>query len=253
MAETLLGKGYSVLVYDNHSQKASMVAGGLYNPVVLKRLNLSHSRRNWRDATSRAEREQWSYRDFLAVKYDSTNGSEMWAATHDGPGGDRDEALDIAVDADGLIGRAMSASYVPKSGEQLDQMAPILTVARKATTVSGMSGIKDATRSPFLKRVPVVTCCWLSTMIFSEATSSVATGSGPLRLPMKRSRWPSLLKSAAATPSQCPASATAVIIFFMLYGLLGLSGTMVFKPASIRSGSSPVSTTGGFSALFDGR
>lgn len=41
MAETLLGQGHSVLVYDNHSQKASMVAGGLYNPVVLKRLNLS--------------------------------------------------------------------------------------------------------------------------------------------------------------------------------------------------------------------
>ena len=41
MAETLLSQGYSVVVFDNQSQKASMVAGGLYNPVVLKRLNLS--------------------------------------------------------------------------------------------------------------------------------------------------------------------------------------------------------------------
>lgn len=41
MAETLLAEGRSVVVFDNHSQKASMVAGGLYNPVVLKRLNLS--------------------------------------------------------------------------------------------------------------------------------------------------------------------------------------------------------------------
>ncbi len=41
MAETLSGHGHSVMVFDNHSQKASMVAGGLYNPVVLKRLNLS--------------------------------------------------------------------------------------------------------------------------------------------------------------------------------------------------------------------
>ena len=41
MAETLLQYGRSVRVYDNQSQKASMVAGGLYNPVVLKRLNLS--------------------------------------------------------------------------------------------------------------------------------------------------------------------------------------------------------------------
>lgn len=41
MAETLMSHGHSVVVFDNHSQKASMVAGGLYNPVVLKRLNLS--------------------------------------------------------------------------------------------------------------------------------------------------------------------------------------------------------------------
>ncbi|MEJ2584025.1 MAG: FAD-dependent oxidoreductase [Robiginitalea sp.] len=41
MAETLIGQGHSVVVFDNQSQKASMVAGGLYNPVVLKRLNLA--------------------------------------------------------------------------------------------------------------------------------------------------------------------------------------------------------------------
>ena len=41
MAETLLGQGHTVVVFDNQSQKASRVAGGLYNPVVLKRLNLS--------------------------------------------------------------------------------------------------------------------------------------------------------------------------------------------------------------------
>ena len=41
MAETLQGQGHTVLIYDNLSQKASMVAGGLYNPVVLKRLTLA--------------------------------------------------------------------------------------------------------------------------------------------------------------------------------------------------------------------
>ena len=34
---------------------------------LLKRLNLAYTRRHWHDAVSRAEREQWSYRDFLAV------------------------------------------------------------------------------------------------------------------------------------------------------------------------------------------
>ena len=41
MAETLDRQGHSMVVFDDRSQKASMVAGGLYNPVVLKRLNLS--------------------------------------------------------------------------------------------------------------------------------------------------------------------------------------------------------------------
>ncbi|MGB5191130.1 FAD-dependent oxidoreductase, partial [Robiginitalea sp.] len=40
-AETLLGEGHQITVFDDGSQKASMVAGGLYNPVVLKRLNLT--------------------------------------------------------------------------------------------------------------------------------------------------------------------------------------------------------------------
>lgn len=40
MAETLLGEGQKVTVFDDASQKASMVAGGLYNPVVLKQFNL---------------------------------------------------------------------------------------------------------------------------------------------------------------------------------------------------------------------
>lgn len=41
MAETLIGEGQGVTVFDDGSQKASMVAGGLYNPVVLKRFNLA--------------------------------------------------------------------------------------------------------------------------------------------------------------------------------------------------------------------
>lgn len=35
--------------------------------VLLKRLNLAYTRRHWSDAVDRAEREQWSYRDFLAI------------------------------------------------------------------------------------------------------------------------------------------------------------------------------------------
>lgn len=34
---------------------------------LLKRLHLANVRRTWREAVVRAEREQWSYRDFLAV------------------------------------------------------------------------------------------------------------------------------------------------------------------------------------------
>ena len=34
---------------------------------LLKRLHLAFIRRNWRDVVERAEREQWSYRDFLAI------------------------------------------------------------------------------------------------------------------------------------------------------------------------------------------
>ena len=34
---------------------------------LLKRLHLAYTRRHWRDAVARAEREQWSYRDFIAV------------------------------------------------------------------------------------------------------------------------------------------------------------------------------------------
>ncbi|MBO6514845.1 MAG: hypothetical protein JJ974_12855, partial [Phycisphaerales bacterium] len=33
----------------------------------LKRLHLAFIRRNWRSVVERAEQEQWSYRDFLAV------------------------------------------------------------------------------------------------------------------------------------------------------------------------------------------
>lgn len=36
----------------------------------------------------------------------------------------------------------------PKSGEQEDQMAPMLVAASMATTVSIMLGMKPATRSP---------------------------------------------------------------------------------------------------------
>ncbi len=39
--ETLEGNGNSFMVISDHSQKASTVAGGLYNPVILKRFTLS--------------------------------------------------------------------------------------------------------------------------------------------------------------------------------------------------------------------
>ncbi|MDG1571908.1 FAD-dependent oxidoreductase [Robiginitalea sp. M366] len=41
MAETLQQAGASFHLFDDSSQRASHVAGGLYNPVVLKRMNLS--------------------------------------------------------------------------------------------------------------------------------------------------------------------------------------------------------------------
>jgi DNA replication protein DnaC len=35
--------------------------------VLLKRLHLANTRRAWRDLVQRAERDEWSYRDFLAL------------------------------------------------------------------------------------------------------------------------------------------------------------------------------------------
>ena len=34
---------------------------------LLKRLHLANARRAWRELVQRAEREEWSYRDFLAL------------------------------------------------------------------------------------------------------------------------------------------------------------------------------------------
>jgi DNA replication protein DnaC len=34
---------------------------------LLKRLHLANTRRAWRELTRRAEHEEWSYRDFLAL------------------------------------------------------------------------------------------------------------------------------------------------------------------------------------------
>jgi len=34
---------------------------------LLKRLHLANARRAWRELVLRAEREEWSYRDFLAL------------------------------------------------------------------------------------------------------------------------------------------------------------------------------------------
>ncbi|MBC2837767.1 FAD-binding oxidoreductase [Robiginitalea sp. SC105] len=41
MAETLQSRGHRICVFDDSSRQASLVAAGLYNPVVLKRLNLT--------------------------------------------------------------------------------------------------------------------------------------------------------------------------------------------------------------------
>jgi glycine oxidase len=38
-AECALQRGKSILVFDNHSQQSSTIAGGLYNPVILKRFS----------------------------------------------------------------------------------------------------------------------------------------------------------------------------------------------------------------------
>jgi glycine/D-amino acid oxidase-like deaminating enzyme len=38
-AETLLQNGKSFIVFDNHSQNSTQIAGGLYNPVILKRFS----------------------------------------------------------------------------------------------------------------------------------------------------------------------------------------------------------------------
>lgn len=44
-----------------------LIPDALALDALLKRLHLAYVRRNWRDCVTRAEREQWSYRDFLAI------------------------------------------------------------------------------------------------------------------------------------------------------------------------------------------
>tara|TARA_R100000935_G_C2811820_1_gene155343 strand:- start:265 stop:1326 length:1062 start_codon:yes stop_codon:yes gene_type:complete len=41
VAETLLNRENNILVFDDHSQSSSTVAGGIYNPVILKRFTLA--------------------------------------------------------------------------------------------------------------------------------------------------------------------------------------------------------------------
>lgn len=41
VAEELLNAGKKIKVYENHSQKSSVVAGGIFNPVILKRFTLA--------------------------------------------------------------------------------------------------------------------------------------------------------------------------------------------------------------------
>ena len=41
VAENLLSRGKKILVFDDNSQASSTVAGGIYNPVILKRFTLA--------------------------------------------------------------------------------------------------------------------------------------------------------------------------------------------------------------------
>jgi hypothetical protein len=53
---------------------------------LLKRLHLANARRAWRELVQRAEREEWSYRDFLACSSPKKSpsvrrrGSHAWCA-----------------------------------------------------------------------------------------------------------------------------------------------------------------------------
>lgn len=44
-----------------------MTAFDLNLDATLKRLSLANTRRTWRELVARAEKEQWSYHDFLAT------------------------------------------------------------------------------------------------------------------------------------------------------------------------------------------
>ena len=80
-------------------------------------------------------------------------------------------------------------------------------------------------------------------------------------LPTMPTGWPSTrLKPHTMLFAQCgkysknsPSSTTSRMTFFMSYGWFGDGGRMVRSSAHSRSGSSPVSTAGGSSRLFDGR
>lgn len=66
-AETLLQNGKSFKVFDNHSQNSTQIAGGLYNPVILKRFS-----EVW-NAKSQLELADQFYREIeqkLAIKLD---------------------------------------------------------------------------------------------------------------------------------------------------------------------------------------
>ncbi|MCF6130923.1 NAD(P)/FAD-dependent oxidoreductase [Flavobacterium wongokense] len=66
-AETLLQHGKSFIVFDNHSQNSTQIAGGLYNPVILKRFS-----QVW-NANSQLEIAHKTYKDIeqkLSIQLD---------------------------------------------------------------------------------------------------------------------------------------------------------------------------------------
>lgn len=91
-AETCIQNGKSVMVFDNSSQKSSTIAGGLYNPVILKRFSgfkdaqLQIDELNKFNANLQSKlKVQFDYKTPILRKFFSIEEQNSWFAASDKP------------------------------------------------------------------------------------------------------------------------------------------------------------------------
>jgi len=92
-AETALGNGKTILVLDNNSQNSSTIAGGLYNPVILKRFSKLQQAQeqlltlqDFYNAVELKLSNKFNYKLPVLRKFFSVEEQNNWFAASDKPG-----------------------------------------------------------------------------------------------------------------------------------------------------------------------